>query len=187
MSRHFKWVPLLSVATLSLGTVPAVYAAPAKIYVSVQQAQQLMYGAALFTPQPVILSTEVQKSMRDASSVSHPFDGSRIWKTESGKWFIVDEVVGKHEMITYALGLSAEGVVEHIEILEYRESYGYEVAVASWRGQFVGKTVQSKIKLNQDIENVSGATLSAKHLTDGIKRVLVMYELVLKTASRPTP
>lgn len=180
MNNEFKWTPLLTAATLALGPATALYAAPAKIYVSIQQAQQLMYEGAAFTPHPVILNEDAQQAMRAASSVSHPFDGSRIWHTSTGKWFVVDEVVGKHEMITYALGLSAEGVVEHIEILEYRESYGYEVAEAAWRKQFLGKTPQSTIKLNQDIENISGATLSAKHLTDGVKRVLVMFELTLR-------
>lgn len=180
MKLQFTWMPLLGTAAFALSPASAIYAAPAKIYVSVQQAQQLMYGTSHFAHHPIILTKDMQREMRSASSVSHPFDGSRIWKTDSGKWFVVDEVVGKHEMITYALGLSAEGVVEHVEILEYRESYGYEVAHTAWRNQFIGKTSQSTIKLNQDIENVSGATLSAKHLTDGIKRVLVMFDLSLK-------
>jgi len=35
-------------------------------------------------------------------------------------------------------------------------------------------------KLGSDIKNISGATLSSKHITDGVKRVLAMYELALK-------
>ena len=55
-----------------------------------------------------------------------------------------------------------------------------EVADATWRQQFVGKTSGSTLKLKQDIQNLSGATLSCKHLTDGIKRLMVMHELALK-------
>ena len=36
------------------------------------------------------------------------------------------------------------------------------------------------IKLNQDIQNIGGATLSCKHLTDGVKRVAVLYDIALK-------
>jgi len=43
----------------------------------------------------------------------------------------------------------------------------------------VGKTAASTLKLGEDIKNISGATLSCKHLTDGVKRVMVMYRLVL--------
>ena len=41
------------------------------------------------------------------------------------------------------------------------------------------KTRNDPVKLNQDIQNISGATLSAKHVTDGVKRVLAIYDLVL--------
>jgi hypothetical protein len=54
------------------------------------------------------------------------------------------------------------------------------VAEANWRKQFVGKTAADPIKLNQDIQNIGGATLSCKHLTDGVKRVAVLYEVALK-------
>jgi Na+-translocating ferredoxin:NAD+ oxidoreductase RnfG subunit len=83
-------------------------------------------------------------------------------------------------MITYAVALNSSGAVTGIEILEYVESYGYEVAEANWRKQFVGKTAADPIKLNQDIQNIGGATLSCKHLTDGVKRVAVLYDIALK-------
>ena len=118
--------------------------------------------------------------MRVASSIRYPFVGERIWRGPDGSWLIIDEVVGKHEMITYAVGIAPNGSVKGIEILEYVESYGYEVADSQWRKQFIGKTAGDPIKLNRDIQNISGATLSSKHLTDGVKRVLVLYELALK-------
>jgi Na+-translocating ferredoxin:NAD+ oxidoreductase RnfG subunit len=87
-------------------------------------------------------------------------------------------------MITYAVGIAPNGSVQGIEILEYVESYGYEVAEDNWRKQFVGKTAEDPLKLKKDIQNISGATLSCKHLTDGVKRVMVMYDLALKAKSK---
>jgi hypothetical protein len=126
---------------------------------------------------------KLQEQMRKASSVRHPFVGNRVWRTSDGGWFIVDQVVGKHEMITYALGIKPDGSVQGIEIMEYVESYGYEVAEASWRKQFEGKKAIDSLKLNTDIQNISGATLSCKHLTDGVKRLLVFHALALKNYS----
>ncbi|MEY4060284.1 MAG: hypothetical protein RL551_1542 [Pseudomonadota bacterium] len=83
-------------------------------------------------------------------------------------------------MITYAVALNPSGAVTGIEILEYVESYGYEVAEEQWRKQFIGKTAVDPIKLNKDIQNIGGATLSCKHLTDGVKRVAVLYDIALK-------
>ncbi len=154
--------------------------AQAKIYLSIEQAQKILMPNKQLSKMPMIITDDLQEKMRIASSIRHPFQGDRIWKTSDGGWFIVDEVVGKHEMITYAVGLNPSGNITGIEILEYVESYGYEVAEAQWRKQFVGKNASDPIKLNQDIQNIGGATLSCKHISDGVKRVAVLYELTLK-------
>jgi Na+-translocating ferredoxin:NAD+ oxidoreductase RnfG subunit len=172
----------LLIAGLAATTAPIV--AHAKIYVSVEQAQKILIPNKPLVKNSIIITDELQDKMRSASSVRHPFQGDRIWKAADGSWFIVDEVVGKHEMITYAVALSPSGAVTGIEILEYVESYGYEVAEAQWRNQFVGKTASDPIKLNQDIQNIGGATLSCKHLTDGVKRVAVLYDIALKNQSQ---
>jgi hypothetical protein len=166
------------IAGLVMASAPIV--AHAKIYVSIDQAQKLIFPNKALTKSPILITEDLQDKLRSASSIRHPFHGERIWKAADGSWFIVDEVVGKHEMITYAVGLTPAGSVQSIEILEYVESYGYEVAEAQWRQQFVGKTASDPVKLNQDIQNIGGATLSCKHLTDGVKRVLALYDLALK-------
>ena len=176
-----KWQPLsLSAAALAAtASVMPIYAS-AKIYVSAEQAQKILFPNAVLTATPIVVSDAVQKEMTKASSVRHPFRGERVWRSNDGSWLIIDEVVGKHEMITYAVAIKADGTVKGIEILEYVESYGYEVAEANWRNQFVGKQVTDAVKLGSDIQNISGATLSCKHLTDGVKRLLVLHQLVLK-------
>ena len=174
-----NWKPNpFAIVGLAMVSVPVI--AQAKIYASAEQAQKILFPNQQLTKAPVIITDDLQERMRAASSIRHPFQGDRIWKTADGGYLIIDEVVGKHEMITYALGIDHKGSVLGIEILEYVESYGYEVAEAHWRQQFTGKTVKDPIKLNQDIQNIGGATLSCKHLTDGVKRVLVLYDAALK-------
>lgn len=177
MNMNWKPNPLFIIG-LAMTTAPII--AQAKIYVSVEQAQKILLPNKSLIKNPIIITDDLQEKMRSASSIRHPFQGDRIWRAADGSWFIVDEVVGKHEMITYAVSLNPSGVVTGIEILEYVESYGYEVAEANWRKQFVGKTAVDPIKLNQDIQNIGGATLSCKHLTDGVKRVAVLYDIALK-------
>jgi len=167
-------------AVLGLAMMSAPIIAHAKIYVSIEQVQNIFFPKQSLTKSPIVITEDLQEKMRVASSIRHPFQGNRIWKTANGGWLIVDEVVGKHEMITYAVGIAPNGSILGIEILEYVESYGYEVAEAQWRTQFVGKSAKDPIKLNQDIQNIGGATLSCKHITDGVKRVSVLYDLALK-------
>ena len=174
---NWKPNPLFMIG-LAAATTPII--AQAKIYVSVEQAQKILIPNKPLIKNPIIITDELQDKMRSASSIRYPFKGDRIWRAADGGWFIVDEVVGKHEMITYAVALNPSGAVTGIEILEYVESYGYEVAEVNWRKQFDGKTAADPIKLNQDIQNIGGATLSCKHLTDGVKRVAVLYDIALK-------
>jgi Na+-translocating ferredoxin:NAD+ oxidoreductase RnfG subunit len=89
--------------------------------------------------------------------------------------FVVDHVIGKHLYIDYAVALDAGGRVTRVEILQYRESYGGEVKDAAWLAQFVGKTASSPLAVGQDIRNISGATLSSHHVTEGVKRILAAY------------
>lgn len=93
---------------------------------------------------------------------------------------IFDQVLGKHELIDYAVAVSPEGKAQQVELLEFREHYGAEIRSTKWRSQFAGKTAAAPLKLNEDIYNISGATISCRNVTEGVKRVLATYELVVR-------
>ena len=113
----------------------------------------------------------------------------KVWRAIAGKdaigWLLVDQVIGKSELITYAVALDAHGAVHSTEILDYRESHGGEIRLAGWRRQFVGKTGADPVALNNDIRNISGATLSCRHVTEGVHRLLQLYEAALRQREGP--
>ena len=138
--------------------VSVTSAAHAVQYMSVAQAQKAAYPSAT-------QFVEVQ--------------AGRVWKAQAGGnvigLFVFDRVIGKHLYIDYAVALDPTGRVTRVEILQYRESYGGEVREPGWLAQFVGKTSGSPLKINGDIRNIAGATLSSTHVTEGVKRVLAAY------------
>jgi hypothetical protein len=85
---------------------------------------------------------------------------------------VVDAVVGKFEQIDYAVALGPDAHVIAVEILSYRESHGGEVRLPAWRNQFVGKGPADPIRIGADVANISGATLSCTHITDGVHRIV---------------
>lgn len=87
----------------------------------------------------------------------------------------IDKVYGKHEFITYAVALDASGAVRGVEIMDYRETYGYEVRNAKWRAQFAGKRHGEPLRIDAEVKNISGATLSCVHITEGVRRLLATY------------
>ncbi|MBV8971263.1 MAG: FMN-binding protein [Sphingomonadaceae bacterium] len=170
---------LLAVAPLAV-----VSPAYATTYLTVEQAQAAIFPGAAMTPDPRTLTPDQAKAIAKAAGVKPLSPALKAWKVaaadgKSAGWFIVDEVVGKHEFITFAVGIDAAGAVRGIEILDYREVYGGEVRAPAWRAQFTGKTAASAMVLDHDIRNISGATLSSRHVTDGVKRLLVTAQLVL--------
>ena len=82
-------------------------------------------------------------------------------------------------MITYALGINAAGQIQGVEILEYNETYGDEIREKKWLQQFKGKHVNAPLRFNEEIKNISGATLSSKHVTNGVQRLMVLYRELL--------
>ncbi len=94
---------------------------------------------------------------------------------------LIDEELGQHEQITFAVKLSPQGVVERQEVMVYREAYGQEITDARFRRQFQGKTVKDAVRTGSDIDAVTGATISSRAMAVGVRRALILLdELVLK-------
>ena len=169
-SAPWLWLPLVAVST-------SVYA---KSYFTLEQAQQAIFPGAKLVEAFITLTEMQKREIERRAGVSVHASEIRLWKVTGGGYFVVDEVVGKHELISYAIGLNADGAVKQIEIMDYRENYGYEIRNARWRHQFAGKTSAAPLQVDTDIQNISGATLSCRHITEGVRRVLASYEIAFK-------
>jgi|SRR5436190_3363114 len=157
----------------------------AERYLSLAEAQRVCFPqAGEFEAQTIRSTAEESKAIEQKSGAKVRDRESRIWLARKGTNLLgvlmLDHVLGKHEVIEYAVAVSPEGAVLQVEILEYREHYGGEIRNAKWREQFKGKTGASKLKLNEDIYNISGATISCRNVTDGVRRVLATFELVVR-------
>ncbi|MEW6983765.1 FMN-binding protein [Colwelliaceae bacterium 6471] len=152
-------------------------------YLNVEQAQQLLFAGASAINATITLSEQQKDAIKSASGVRQRSDKQEVWRMEKDGvmqgWLFIDDVIGKHEFISYALAIDLNGQVLGIEILSYRETHGGQVRLPKWRENFVGKTRNDTFKLNRDIPNISGATLSCRNVTDGVKRLLVLHHLVL--------
>ena len=178
MTLDIRWfAPIAIIATMPM---PGI----AKQYMTEEQARALIFAQAQeFVSVPASLSAEHVQSLV-ASGVEVHSAHHKAWKVQAGGqllgWYFVDQVVGKHEFITYAAGINADGTLRQFQIIDYREAYGYQVRELKWRDQFVGKSVSDPVRLGVDIANISGATLSCRHMADGIKRLLFLHKNVLR-------
>jgi Na+-translocating ferredoxin:NAD+ oxidoreductase RnfG subunit len=181
MSDWIHRIVAPSAIVMAAGAIPCY----ATTYLTVEQAQKICFtDATQFVPANVTLTRKQRKAIQKDSGVWVRLPTEKVWRAMDGNrflgWFIADEVLGKHEYIHWALALNADGSVRQIEILVYKETYGYQVREAQWQAQFTGKQHGARLKLGADIKNISGATLSCRHITDGVKRLLSFYDIALK-------
>ena len=170
--RASPWL-LAPVAALSM---PAY----AVSYLSLEEAQRLIFPGIALSPAPLTLTEAQAAEIARRSGVPVLSRTVHLWRAPDGAAFIVDEGLGKHEAIGFAVGINADGRVRQVEILDYRESYGFEVRNETWRRQFIGKGASDPVLLDRDIRNLSGATLSSRHLTEGVKRLIATYAVAVK-------
>ena len=118
-----------------------------------------------------------------------PEDAFEVYIGETGTqvdgYALVQHTIGKHKPMTYMVGVDAQGRVSNVELLVFREARGSEVRTKRFNVQYEGKTASDPVRINKDIINISGATMSVRSMSAGIKRVLVLVdEFYLKPAGR---
>lgn len=87
----------------------------------------------------------------------------------------VGEANGYGGVIRILVGVDeATDQILNIKVLSHSETPGLgdRIEGESFRSRFVGKTVEDPITIGQDIDNLSGATVSATAATDAIRRGL---------------
>jgi Na+-translocating ferredoxin:NAD+ oxidoreductase RnfG subunit len=174
--------PVLLLSALS--PAPIVVAAD---YLDVDAAQKTIYPEADDFQRVVVSPSGDQLQTLLAQTGEQPRHGViRIWKaTRNGQLlghFFVDEVVGRQDLITYAIGIDADGKLRDLEIMSYRESHGGEIRNPSWRAQFNQRDSLQQLRFRTDIKNISGATLSSEHVTQGIRWLLALWQATLKAS-----
>lgn len=178
--RYTRW----SCAPLVALVVPAP--AYAVQYLTSEQVLRMAYPQAdAFAPARVDLTPEQWRAVDRSAPAIVSTREPRVWIASVhgqplGRLY-VDEVLGKQLFITYAVAIDLDGRILRVEIMEYRETHGYEVRNARWLGQFAGATASSTLVLGDDIRNISGATLSCRHVTEGVRRLLAIHEALHAT------
>jgi Na+-translocating ferredoxin:NAD+ oxidoreductase RnfG subunit len=181
VSRNAKFTGLTGLALGASILSPVAHFARAEVYLSEDQVAHALFPGIKLVRREIELTDAQIEAIENASGedVRNKRVVALVGKNKEAVF--IDKVIGKHEFITMAAGFAPDGSIRGIEILEYRETYGYQVRNADWRKQFVGKTTASKLKLNSDIKNISGATLSSAHVTTGSKLLLHVYEVLRPT------
>ena len=84
----------------------------------------------------------------------------------------MDDNALSFEFFDYFLLADTQGEVLWVKVYNYEATQGHEVMSRGWLNQFKGLTKEQKLVFGQDIESISGATVSATAITENIQHVL---------------
>lgn len=151
---------------------------------SVEEARQKAFPAAVRFETDTIrvdaqlrseLETDLGRSIFDMHfRVHRAFDDQN---TFLGYSMATDER-GKYRPISMMVSVDPSRAVERVSILVYRESRGGEVARERFLRQYRGRNNDDPIRINRDVINVSGATISVISVNHGVKKTLALIERI---------
>jgi Na+-translocating ferredoxin:NAD+ oxidoreductase RnfG subunit len=88
--------------------------------------------------------------------------------------------MGMHKPIFYAIHITSDLKIKGIEVLKYSESYGYEIKDADFLSQYTGKNISDKFTVSEDIDSITGATISVESTNRVAKKALAIIKTHFK-------
>jgi len=166
--------PLLAPLILLLSA-----AAVGETLLTEQQALKIVFPKSeTITSETKVLSAEKREELQKHTGLRFPEPEYKLFvaksKGEPDGYALIMNEIGKHEFITFIVGINPRGQVGDVAIMDYRESRGGEVREQRFLRQFRGKRAKDSIQVNNDIANYSGATLSSYAIARGVKKALAL-------------
>ena len=160
----------------------------AEVFLTEEEALKLMFPNSERIRKDVIrLTAEKKTEIEERIGWKFPEEVFEVYIGETGTkvdgYALIQNTIGKHKPMTYMVGVDHAGACMDVELLVFREARGSEVRTKRFNVQYEGKTVFDPVRINKDIINISGATMSVRSLSAGVKRALVLVdEFYLKPA-----
>lgn len=154
-----------------------------EVYLSEEQAVRTAIPNAVKVDAELKQLTPEQRTSLERSSSLHFSESPYkffVGHDSEGKpagYAVIMNEIGKEQFITFIVGVTAEGQVGDVAVMEFRESRGSEVREKRFTRQFRGKKASDAIQVDRDITNYTGATLSAHAMARGVKKALLLTDL----------
>ncbi|MDQ7074192.1 MAG: FMN-binding protein [Gammaproteobacteria bacterium] len=165
------------VRVLLLGLLLFSAQSMAEVYLSPQDfLQQTFAPKNVPKSQVVWLSGALATEVRDI--LGHRYKKARVryWKDDQRSAWILDEV-GKEKPITTGVVVKDQRI-ERLQVLVFRESRGWEVRHSFFTDQFKGRVLSAEKRLDQAVDNISGATLSVRAVSKLARLALLLDKKV---------
>lgn len=184
-------IRLLLLLLLLSGPVIAGPQAYEKVYSTKEQVLQEHYPSfshsiditsLLPTASISYLESELGTSLLNPSlTIEDYYDRDKLL----GTVFVIEEM-GKHRPMRILIIVSPEKEIVRTDVLVYREKVGSKVRKKRFLKQFIGKTKENELRVDYDIDGLSGATISSWSVTMAVKKALYLSHAIKDVQQNPT-
>jgi transcriptional regulator of nitric oxide reductase len=102
------------------------------------------------------------------------------WKGDTVTGYaVIDTDIVRSKAASYIAVLTPDGKVKDVRILAWQEPPEYEPP-QRWLDRFIGRDLEtSSLRVGQDVDAISGATLSVRMMAEHMRRALALYDVLL--------
>lgn len=86
---------------------------------------------------------------------------------------------------TYMVVLDSDGEVRYVEILAFYEPLDY-LPASNWLALFKDAVLRTGLWPGRDIHNITGATLTTRAITLGVRKILAIHETIVQQKTEAT-
>ncbi|KAF0124265.1 MAG: FMN-binding domain-containing protein [Elusimicrobia bacterium] len=155
--------------------------ASALMLLSQKQALALAFPGIAVERRTAYLTPEQVKRAQEAGRVKV---AARVWTYYVGisskgveGYAYFDTHVVRTMPETFMAVVEPDGRLRFVELLAFLEPDDY-LPGARWLDQFAGRRLDADLLVRRGIRNITGATLTAQALTDGVRRVLAVHSVL---------
>jgi hypothetical protein len=175
--NFYTRLPCLLSFFLLLTVLPAF----SNVLITVDEALKLAFPASTVKRQTIYLSKEQIAQARKLAGVDipsalvYPYVAMKDGEIMGIAYFDAHVVRTLPETIMMTVNL--EDRIQRIEVLDFNEPRDY-VPKAAWYQQFVGQRLDDDLALKRNIRSIAGATLTARHTTDAVRRMMALHHVI---------
>lgn len=147
-----------------------------------EQALSQIYPGSQIEVRNIVLTKEQQEQVQKLSGVKMDTRLTSWYIVKRGGQVIAYGYADTHrvrthpELVLYTI--TPEGKIDVVEVLAFYEPLEY-MPEDQWLRLFAGKHLQKDpIRLRKDIPNITGATLTARAITDNARKVLALWQIL---------
>ncbi len=157
--------------------------ARAKVFHSQKEAIALAFpDAERIEDETFVLTAEQARQVEELARAPVETKLVRIWRGLRGEQIQGYALIDVHTVRThpeaFLVVLSPQGSVRSVRVLAFHEPLDY-LPAQRWYQQFDGKTLGDALRVGGDVHGIVGATLSAQATTQGVRRALALYRVLI--------